>query len=82
VPDARIDALIRFTRAVVHNKGFVPETETAAFLAAGYTKAQVLEVAGQVGLKTLHNYVHALTNAPLDAAFQPQQWSADELKVA
>src|SRR5881396_1056237 len=44
VSDAKIDALVRFTRAVVRNKGFVQQGETAAFLAAGFTKAQVLEV--------------------------------------
>src|SRR2546422_5269655 len=36
VSDAKIDALVRFTRAVVRNKGFVQDGETAAFLAAGY----------------------------------------------
>src|SRR5436305_8081830 len=80
--DAKIDALVTFTRAVVRNKGFVPETAVAAFLAAGYSKAQLLEVVGHVGLKVLANYTHALTGAPLDEAFQPQQWDAPELEVA
>ena len=82
VSDAKIDALVRFTRAVVRDKGFVQQGETAAFLAAGYTKAQVLEVVGHVAAKTLANYIHAITNAPLDAAFQPQRWDAKQLKVA
>jgi len=82
VGDAKIDALVTFTRAVVLNKGFVPETAVAAFLAAGYSKAQLLEVVGHVGLKVLANYTHALTGAPLDEAFQPQQWDAPELEVA
>src|SRR6266567_5050190 len=82
VGDARIDALVTFTRAVVRDKGFVPETAIAAFLAAGYTKAQLLEVVGHVAAKTLANYIHAITNAPLDAAFQPQRWDAKQLKVA
>jgi len=37
---------------------------------------------GHVGLKVLANYTHALTGAPLDEAFQPQQWDAPELEVA
>jgi len=82
VGDAKIDALVTFTRAVVLNKGFVPETAVAAFLTAGYSKAQLLEVVGHVGLKVLANYTHALTGAPLDEAFQPQQWGAPELEVA
>src|SRR5205809_6186465 len=82
ISDAKIDALVRFTRAVVRNKGFVQDGETAAFLAAGCTKAQVLWVVGHVAAKTLANYIHAITNAPLDAAFQPQRWDAKQLKVA
>lgn len=82
VGDAKLDALVSFTRAVARNKGFVPETAVAAFLAAGYSKGQLFEVVGHVGLKTLANYVHALTNAPLDAAFQPQRWDAKQPKVA
>src|SRR6266513_3358837 len=82
VSAAKIAALVRSTRAVVRNKGFVQPRETASFLAAGYTKAQVLEVVGHVAAKTLANYIHAITNAPLDAAFQPQRWDAKQLKVA
>src|SRR5207247_5286900 len=77
-----IHALVPATRAVVRNKGFRPETAVAACLAAGYSKAQLLEVVGHVGLKVLANYTHALTGAPLDEAFQPQQWDAPELEVA
>src|SRR2546430_14383116 len=80
VGDAKIDVLVTFTRAVVRHKGLVPETAVAAVLAAGYSKAQLLEVVGHVGLKVLANYPHALTGAPLDEAVQPQQWDAAELE--
>lgn len=82
VGDAKLDALVTFTRAVVRNKGFVPETAVGAFLSAGYGKAQLLEVVGHVGLKTLANYTPALSGFPLDEAFQPQQWNARDIKVA
>jgi uncharacterized peroxidase-related enzyme len=82
VADAKTDALIRFTRAVVRGKGFLNESEISAFLGAGYSKAELLEVVGHVAAKTLANYVHALTDAPLDEAFQPQQWDAEQLEVA
>lgn len=80
--DPRIDALVAFTRAVVANKGFVPDTAVAAFLGAGYSKAQLLEVVGHVGLKVIANYVHALAKFPVDEAFQQQRWDASQLKVA
>jgi uncharacterized peroxidase-related enzyme len=82
VPDPKLDALVAFTRTVIRNKGFSPEAAVSALLAAGYTKAQAIEVVGLVGLKTLENYVHALTKAPLDAAFEAQRWDPQQLKVA
>ena len=82
VGDPKIDALVAFTRAVVITKGFVPAAAVATFLAAGYSKAQLLEVVGHVGLKVIANYVHALAKFPVDEAFQRQRWDAAQLKVA
>src|SRR5438046_8783212 len=80
--DAKIDALVTFTRAVVRNKGFVPETAVAAFLAAGYSKAQLLEVVGHVGLTVLANYTQALTGAPIGEEFLPPTREVHEIAVA
>src|SRR2546430_11344097 len=68
--DAKIDALVTFTRAVVRNKGFVPETAVAAVLAAGYSKAQLLAVGGPVGLKVAAQYTHPITGGPVDETVQ------------
>ena len=81
VDDAKTQALIDFTRAVVQEKGFVREEEVAAFLAAGYTRPHPLQVVGHVAAKTLQNYSHALTKAPLDEQFQPQRWDVEQLPV-
>lgn len=82
VADAKLDALITFARAVVREKGFTGDEAIADFLAAGYTKAQLLEVVGVVAVKTFDNYVHALTHAPLDRAFEPQRWDPRQARVA
>src|SRR5215468_3766619 len=42
--DAKLDALVTFTRKVVEQRGIVAEAEVAALLEAGYTRAQVIEV--------------------------------------
>jgi len=47
-----------------------------AFLAAGYTKANVLEVILGTGLKVLSNYTNHVADTPLDQAFQAKAWSA------
>jgi uncharacterized peroxidase-related enzyme len=74
LPDARLQALRRFTQTVVRNRGWA-ETDAQQFLAAGFTQAQVLEVVLGVTQKTLSNYVNHLAHTPLDAAFAAERWS-------
>lgn len=72
--DARLAALHRFCCSMVEKRGWVAETEVKAFLDAGFTKAQVLEVVLAISLKTLSNYTNHLAEAPLDAGLQSGKW--------
>ncbi len=63
LPDRKLSALRDFTRKVVEERGWVKEDEVRAFLAAGYTKAQVFEVVMGVAMKTLTNYSNHLAGA-------------------
>jgi len=67
--DPRLEALRRFTLDLVQQRGWVESAKTDAFLAAGYTRAQLLEVLLGVGMKTLSNYLNHVAATPLDAAF-------------
>jgi hypothetical protein len=42
---------VSFTRTLLEQRGFVAEADLAAFLNAGYTRAQVIEVLLGVGMK-------------------------------
>lgn len=75
IADAKLEALRRFTAAVVDSRGWPDERQTAAFLSAGYGRQQVLEVVLGVGLKTLSNYTNHIAATPLDAPFARAQWS-------
>lgn len=75
LPDAKLDALSRFTKAVVTERGFVDEKTIKAFLDAGYTRQNVLEVVLAVGFKTLSNYANHIMETPLDSQFKPLEWS-------
>lgn len=55
-------ALAAFTRAVVSKKGHLAATDVDAFLAAGFTKQQIMEVILVVTIKTLSNYINHLTH--------------------
>lgn len=74
IADPKLEALRRFTEAVVRERGWANE-ELAAFHAAGYSRAQVLEVLAGVTQKTLSNYANHLAETPLDAAFAKAAWS-------
>lgn len=74
LPDAKQDALVTFTRKVVEHRGWVKDADVAAFLAAGYTKAQVLEVLLGVGMKTFNNYADHIAHVPLNDQFKPEAW--------
>jgi uncharacterized peroxidase-related enzyme len=72
--DAKLDALVAFTRKVVEQRGLLADAEVAAFLAAGYTKAQVIEVLLGVGMKTFNNYVDHIAHTPLNDQFKAEAW--------
>lgn len=76
IEDGKLEALANFTRTVVNDRGWVSDDATNTFLAAGYSKAQALEVVLGVTLKTLSNYSNHLTGTETNAEFANEAWSA------
>lgn len=74
IEDARLEALHRFTTAMVANRGWVPEAEVEAFLTAGFSRQQVLEVILGVAVKTISNYTNHIAETPLDAFMAGTTW--------
>ncbi|MGY0217437.1 carboxymuconolactone decarboxylase family protein [Endozoicomonadaceae bacterium StTr2] len=70
----KLEVLREFTLSVVRNRGQVADKEIDAFLEAGYSKQQVLEVVLGVAQKVMSNYVNHLADTPVDPAFQPFEW--------
>jgi len=75
LPDARLEALHRFTTLVVRERGFVPDADVDAFLAGGYTRRNVLEVILGVATKVMSNYTNHLVHTPYDAFMQGNEWT-------
>jgi uncharacterized peroxidase-related enzyme len=69
--DPKLDALARFTVAVIEKKGQVSDDELDTFRAAGYTDQQALEVVLGVSLATLCNYANGLAQTPINPELQP-----------
>lgn len=68
LPDAKLEALARFTRSMMAAKGHPSQEETAAFLNAGYTERNILDVVHAIALKTISNYNNHLFRTPSDFA--------------
>ncbi|WP_256936082.1 carboxymuconolactone decarboxylase family protein [Caballeronia sordidicola] len=75
LPNAKLEALHRFTTLVVRDRGFVPEVDIVAFLAAGYTRQNVLEVVLGVAAKVMSNYTNHLAHTPLDIFMKGNEWT-------
>ena len=64
--DTKLDALVRLAQAVTETKGHVAPKILEAFFAAGYTKGHLVDVILQVSDKIAMNYLHNLTEVPID----------------
>lgn len=82
LPDEKLDALARFIRHVVRQRGWVDDAELERFLDAGYTKRQVLDVVLANALKTLSNYTNHIAGTPLNEQFESERWEAPEDRAA
>lgn len=74
LPNARLEALRTFTLSVVRERGNVDNDAVQAFLNAGFTRRQILEVVLGVSQKVMSNYTNHLANTPVDAAFKSLAW--------
>ena len=70
--DAKLDALVKYTKEIVEKRGHVSESTLNAFLSAGYTAPQAMEVLVGVALKTVSNYLDHFNPASLDDAFKAE----------
>jgi uncharacterized peroxidase-related enzyme len=64
--DPKLDALVKFTASVVSHRGRASQDTVAAFFAAGYTEANLIDVIIVVGDKIISNYIHNLAGFDID----------------
>ncbi|MFG2054094.1 carboxymuconolactone decarboxylase family protein [Micromonospora sp. NPDC048930] len=74
LPEPRLEALRRFTLAVLDHRGAVPDEELDAFLAAGWQPRHALDVVLGVGTYTISTFANRLTGAPLDPPLAAYAW--------
>jgi uncharacterized peroxidase-related enzyme len=74
VPDARLDAVARFTIAVIETRGAVPDAAIIDFRDAGFDDQAMLEVILGVSLATLCNFANNLGQPALNPELQTFAW--------
>jgi AhpD family alkylhydroperoxidase len=73
--DARLRALTRLTRQLIAKRGKLDRAELDAFVSAGFSKDQALEVVVGLAASIMANYAGNFVHPQLDAPFQDQRWS-------
>ena len=69
--NAKYDALARLVRSAVEGKSKPSPAAVDAFLAAGWTQENLVDVAVNIGEKTVSNYLHGFTQIPVDFPAAP-----------
>ncbi|CAN7784362.1 carboxymuconolactone decarboxylase family protein [Cupriavidus necator] len=72
--DARLRALVGFTYAMFFHRGRPSPIELKAFLDAGYSQKNVLDIILAIAITTLSNYTNHVFETDLDGCFREFSW--------
>lgn len=75
VSDVKLDAIARFTEAVIATRGAVSDAELERFKQAGFSDQAALEVVLGVSLATLCNFANNLGEAPINEELEAYRWT-------
>lgn len=68
----KLDALAKLTQAITATQGRPDANTLNAFFEAGYTKANLIDVVLAIADKVVMNYVHNITQIPIDFPVAPE----------
>lgn len=64
--DKKLYALVKLSQNIVHTRGRINNQYLELFFNAGYGKGHLVDVILQIGEKTMTNYLHNITQVPID----------------
>jgi AhpD family alkylhydroperoxidase len=70
----RFAALSTLARTLIEKRGHLSDRELDSFIAAGFTREQVLEVIAIVAASTITNYAGTIANPTLEDPFRQYAW--------
>ena len=62
----KLNSLVKLTKEISEKKGHVSDSTLSEFYAAGYNKGNLVDVILQISDKVAMNYLHNLTQIPID----------------
>lgn len=77
IADPKLEALRVYAEKVNLSRGWPEDGDIEAFLAAGYTKENVLDVILGTAYKVLSNYTNHVAQTPVDTVFAKNAWAPD-----
>jgi len=70
--DSKLDALTKFTKAAVENKGKVSAEAKELLFDAGYSESNLIDIVLKIGDKTVSNFIHNIAGFAIDFPIAPQ----------
>lgn len=64
--DNKLDALVKLAKSIIENRGKVSDDLLNAFYGVGYNNENLIDTIVAVGDKTTTNFLHKITNVPID----------------
>lgn len=75
ISDTKLNALNQFTRTMVTKRGLPDRNDVEAFLLAGYSESQILEIILTIAVKTISNYTNHIFHTDVDKVFAQHKWA-------
>jgi alkylhydroperoxidase family enzyme len=72
--DPKLAVLSAFTKRCIETRGRVDAADLAAFIGAGHTHEQTLEVLAGIAVSAMANYAGNITKPAVEAPFKAQEW--------
>lgn len=72
--DPKLEALRQFTRVLITARGKIMTADLQAFIEAGYSHQQALEVTLGIAIKVMSNYTNSIAGTPLDQVVTSLRW--------
>ena len=74
--DPKLDALATFVRNITLNRSKPDAEVVEALFAAGYNEANLIDIIMVIGDKIISNFIHGVTQIPIDFPLAPELTSA------